>query len=198
MSEGFGAIVTIRSIAAANIFVQCYCGAAAKSGGDSEAAPCSSSAEASVQAAVASDLEVRLPKFHKFPRTRHLFNFGSATRDDLIMTKAEAAAFFGSSTSGDREGEKNLIVTLEEKVDGANLGVSIDPETGDIRPQNRSHFVTSKSHSQFKKLDFWIDTHREELMNLLCPQQQVLTALLTDQCLFEITYFKLLERNQSF
>ncbi|CAM6085520.1 unnamed protein product [Calypogeia fissa] len=161
-SEGFGSIVTIRSIPAANKFVQQYsCGKIAKSAD----LKVSNSSSSSTQT---SDQELRLSKFHKFPRTRHLCNFGSATRDDLIMTKAEAAAFFNISTVVDKEGE-TITITFEEKVDGANLGFSIDPESGHIRAQNRSHFVNSKSHPQFKKLDFWIETHQEDLMRLLRP-----------------------------
>lgn len=97
---------------------------------------------------------------YKFPRTRHLFNLGSATRDDLILTPSDATAFLSTSSS--------TTLTLEEKVDGANLGISIcSTAPHDFRIQNRSHYVTSSSHSQFKKLDKWVADHEEGLRSVL-------------------------------
>lgn len=49
-------------------------------------------------------------------------------------------------------------VIIEEKVDGSNLGISIT-EDYQIRFQNRSHFVTSASATQFKGLDNWVTQH---------------------------------------
>lgn len=42
-------------------------------------------------------------------------------------------------------------VTLEEKVDGANLGFAI-AQDGTITAQNRAHFVNDASHPQFRSL----------------------------------------------
>jgi hypothetical protein len=82
--------------------------------------------------------------FYKFPRTRHVFdaggrrklkgviltlNLGGVGRDDLLMTEQELKEFL-----------KNDLY-LEEKVDGANLGISM--EDYKITFQNRSHYVTS-------------------------------------------------------
>ena len=97
--------------------------------------------------------------FYKFPRTRHLANLGSATRDDLLYTSSEVDAFLKPSP--------NISITIQEKVDGANMGISIDRETLALRVQNRSHFVNSKSHLQFKKLDAWIDRNKEDLLRVL-------------------------------
>ncbi|KAH0360352.1 hypothetical protein KCU65_g9437, partial [Aureobasidium melanogenum] len=105
-----------------------------------------------------SDLPER-PFIHKFPRTRHLFNIGSASRDDLILSSSDAQAFLQTSDS-------STTVTVEEKVDGANLGVSLD-SSGTFKVQNRSHYVNSKSHAQFKKLDKWLDDHHEGLSTVL-------------------------------
>lgn len=55
--------------------------------------------------------------FFKFPRTSHVMNMGAATRDDLVMDKKDLAKFLTN---------KNII--LEEKVDGANLGITITEE----------------------------------------------------------------------
>jgi atypical dual specificity phosphatase len=99
------------------------------------------------------------PFIYKFPRTRHLFNIGSATRDDLILSSSDAEAFLQSS-------DPSATIVVEEKVDGANLGISLD-SSGAFRVQNRSHYVNSKSHAQFKKLDKWLDDHYEGLSTAL-------------------------------
>ncbi|KAK6004687.1 hypothetical protein QM012_008549 [Aureobasidium pullulans] len=106
----------------------------------------------------ASDLPER-PFIHKFPRTRHLFNIGSASRDDLILSSSDAQAFLEPSDS-------LTTVVVEEKVDGANLGISLD-SSGAFKVQNRSHYVNNKSHAQFKKLDKWLDDHYEGLSTVL-------------------------------
>lgn len=96
---------------------------------------------------------------YKFPRTRHLLNFGSATRDDLILSEADATAFLDTSDGS--------VITVEEKVDGANLGISIDLDTLKFKVQNRSHYVNNKSHEQFKKIDKWLQDHSEQLFHVL-------------------------------
>ncbi|KAI5197327.1 hypothetical protein E4T38_08041 [Aureobasidium subglaciale] len=98
---------------------------------------------------------------YKFPRTRHLFNTGSASRDDLILTASDAEAFLNTS-------DLSTTITIEEKVDGANLGISLD-SNGEFKVQNRSHYVNSKSHAQFKKLDKWLGDHYEDLSTVLNP-----------------------------
>mgnify|MGYP002822573112 CR=1 FL=1 len=91
---------------------------------------------------------------HKFPRTAHLFNIGGATVDDRFVSLEENKYFF------------NNVVQITEKVDGAQLGISMD-ENYQILVQNRSHYVNSSSHSQFKILDKWIADHRDDLYNIL-------------------------------
>lgn len=98
---------------------------------------------------------------HKFPRTRHLLNLGAATRDDLILSEKDAAQFL------DTTGGKNLKIVVEEKVDGANLGISVDPVTFQMRVQNRGHFVNSATHKQFCQLDKWLAEHQPALWQLL-------------------------------
>ena len=49
-------------------------------------------------------------------------------------------------------------VVIEEKIDGANIGFSI-AEDGKVMAQNRSHFVNSATHPQFKHIDEWISSH---------------------------------------
>ncbi|KIK56345.1 hypothetical protein GYMLUDRAFT_47114 [Collybiopsis luxurians FD-317 M1] len=93
---------------------------------------------------------------YKFPRTGHLLDLGAATSDDIILPPSSALSM---SFSG------HVIVT--EKVDGANMGFSLSSDRSRIVVQNRSHYVNSSSHEQFKKLDLWVEHHREELFQLL-------------------------------
>jgi atypical dual specificity phosphatase len=95
--------------------------------------------------------------FFKFPRTHHLFAMvNSMSRDDLLHERPKN--FYG------------VPVTVEEKIDGANIGISLDANTGRLVAQNRSHWVTSASATQFKQLDQWMDEHRDELVALLGNQ----------------------------
>ncbi|KJE90384.1 DNA ligase III [Capsaspora owczarzaki ATCC 30864] len=106
-----------------------------------------------------------LENFHKFPRTYHLFDAGGSgvARDDLVMDGKEPRRFFDGKT----------IIALEEKVDGANLGISIDPERG-VLCQNRAHYVNSATHKQFATLDTWIQAHEAELREILEPGRHIL------------------------
>ena len=97
---------------------------------------------------------------YKFPRTRHLFNFGSASRDDLILDDKHVSTFLGTCSPDER-------IILQEKIDGANMGISIDKESLSFKVQNRSHYVNSKSHAQFKPLDKWLVDNKEDLWSVL-------------------------------
>lgn len=100
----------------------------------------------------------RLNNFYKFPRTEHLFNFGGATRDDLVLSPSAFRAFFAPA-----EGK---TITLEEKIDGANVGFTLDAQ-GRIQCQNRSHYVDSKSHFQFQRLGSFIFQKGDDLRRVL-------------------------------
>ncbi len=99
---------------------------------------------------------IKIDTFTKFPRTKHLLNLGSVSRDDLMIKSTEVKDFL------------NTPVCIEEKIDGANLGISIDSEFN-IKFQNRSHYVNNKSHKQFQKLDKWKNEHASELYDILTP-----------------------------
>ena len=64
----------------------------------------------------------------KFPRTEHIFDAGGSAiaRDDLLLDPKDAQARFLSGQ----------ILSVEEKVDGANLGISLAPDYS-VRFQNR-------------------------------------------------------------
>lgn len=110
-------------------------------------------------------------EFLKFPRTRHLFFCEGThiTADDLVLSDEHQLHFLSTLDTVRTKGPCNngeLRVTLEEKVDGANLGFSVDACTGELRAQNRSHYVTSRSHAQFNKLQYYMKVHEEELKNI--------------------------------
>ena len=107
---------------------------------------------------LALELGSPLP-FHKFPRTEHLVDLGAATSDDLVLTKSPTA-----SLSGD--------IAVEEKVDGGCMGLSLASDLS-VLVQNRSRYITSKTHAQFAKLGFWIELHHQELVDLLHRDEQM-------------------------
>ena len=67
-----------------------------------------------------------------YPRTRHLPWKPNASRDDLIATEREAAVIFES-----------MQVTVEEKVDGANVGITRGPVI-----RNRNHILHKGYHAK--------------------------------------------------
>ncbi len=109
----------------------------------------------------------------KFPRTKHLFNAGGSgvSRDDLLMDKGEETAFYTARGSRKKQPSSSRgeagVVAIEEKVDGANIGISVDSETLEYKVQNRSHYVNSKTHRQFSTLDSWLSEHSEGLYKVL-------------------------------
>lgn len=109
--------------------------------------------------AAARCLSIEPRNFHKFPRTQHLYNLGAATKDDRVFADREATTFLAFKIG------HTLVV--QEKIDGSNMGLSVDPETFELKAQNRSGYVTTRSHPQYSKLWFWLDSHRESLWNIL-------------------------------
>ncbi|MFV8753601.1 RNA ligase family protein [Nannocystaceae bacterium ST9] len=57
-------------------------------------------------------------------------------------------------------------VVIEEKVDGANLGLWIDA-SGEVRVQNRGNLISPGSHPQFGLLWPWLATRLESLSRVL-------------------------------
>jgi atypical dual specificity phosphatase len=88
----------------------------------------------------------------KFPRTPHFLDLG-ATSDDDIVTNLPSLS------------DRHVVIT--EKVDGSNMGFSLSSDRQRIIIQNRSHFVNSATHEQFKKLDLWVDRRRDDLFKIL-------------------------------
>lgn len=119
LAEGFAAVLTISSFAAAQETVLLLSGH---------------------------------PTITKFPRTTHLLNLGAITDDDLVQAEFQEL--------------HNAHLTLEEKVDGANMGFSLDFDKK-LLVQNRSHYISHAEHAQFKPLKVWLKRHEASLRTLL-------------------------------
>ncbi len=96
--------------------------------------------------------------FFRFPHTPHLVWLGEVPpRADKVLSTQEAEALLAHD------------VTVEEKVDGANVGLSIG-EDGDLRAQNRGAYVTRDGcHPQFRPLFRWMHERRYALLDALPP-----------------------------
>lgn len=93
--------------------------------------------------------------FHKFPSTPHLFWLGKNTpRDDKLLSPAEAKAFL------------DALVVVEEKVDGANVGLSFSAD-GDLRIQNRGQYLKVGENGQFKEIWQWVRRIEDKIFDVL-------------------------------
>lgn len=92
--------------------------------------------------------------FLKFPHTPHLAWLSPGqSRGDKVLAPAEAAQFL------------NGEVVVEEKVDGANVGLSVLDDV--IAVQNRGEWVRRPAHSQFSPLWPWLARHGTALAETL-------------------------------
>ncbi len=60
-------------------------------------------------------------------------------------------------------------LTVEEKIDGANLGISFDAD-GNIRTQNRGTYLNLPESGQWKKLDAWLTLRADVLFDALADR----------------------------
>lgn len=98
-----------------------------------------------------------MTEFFRFPHTPHLAWLGeSAPRDDKVLTPAE-----GESLLADP-------VMVEEKLDGANLGLSLAPD-GNLRAQNRGQYLAEPHAGQFARLPAWMAQHGAALNTVMRP-----------------------------
>lgn len=96
--------------------------------------------------------------FVKFPSTPHLAQLGALSlRGDKVMSAAEREEFLAHE----------LIV--EEKVDGANLGLSFDAD-GNLRAQNRGAYLHLPAAGQWRKLAHWLEPRTESLFEHLADR----------------------------
>lgn len=136
----------------------------------------------------------------KFPRTPHLFDPLTIRKSresgtDAVQENSGEEASPGRSAAISRSDlllppsaldqifapKAHQVLTVEEKMDGANIGFSVlhfksmsygGSNTGQnkvvpppkIRVQNRNHFVHPDDHWQFKKLSGWLEKHRDDIL----------------------------------
>ncbi len=93
--------------------------------------------------------------FVKFPHTPHLVWLGNQSpRADKVLPPSEVADLLSDA------------VVVEEKVDGANLGLSVGPD-GLVRAQNRGNWLKRGSHAQFDAFWAWLDQWQTDLSETL-------------------------------
>lgn len=99
-----------------------------------------------------------IAEFFRFPNTPHLLWLGKGQpRDDKILSDAEVATLLQDE------------VLIEEKLDGANLGISLD-EQGELHAQNRGQYLPQPFSGQFSRLNSWLGQHGESLRQMLTPE----------------------------
>jgi len=93
--------------------------------------------------------------FYRFPHTPHIKWLGKGEpRDDKVLSPSEAITLLKSE------------VIIEEKIDGANLGFSLDVN-GSIRTQNRGSYLQVPYSGQFSRLNGWLQQHQSEIVSNL-------------------------------
>lgn len=98
-----------------------------------------------------------MTEFFRYPRTPHLEWTGQGEpRDDKVLSPDEANVYFKGA------------VVVQEKVDGANLGISV-AASGEVRVQNRGQYLMQPYGGQFSRLNAWLDGRRHTLVAALDP-----------------------------
>lgn len=95
--------------------------------------------------------------FFRFPHTPHLAWLGQGSpRGDKVLTPKQVSALLADA------------VVVEEKLDGANLGLSVSPQ-GALRAQNRGQYLVEPFVGQFSRLGPWLAQRRRALLDHLTP-----------------------------
>lgn len=95
--------------------------------------------------------------FFRFPHTPHLAWLGEGIpRDDKVLSRADVKSLLAG------------VVIVEEKLDGANLGLSLDAN-GKLQAQNRGQYLADPHAGQFTRLPAWLSQHGDALHAVLTP-----------------------------
>lgn len=97
----------------------------------------------------------REPSFFRFPHTPHITWLGDGSpRDDKVLSRQEADDLLADE------------VLVEEKLDGANLGISLNAK-GKLLVQNRGQYLIEPYSGQFSRLSSWLGQHSNNLCDFL-------------------------------
>lgn len=108
--------------------------------------------------------------FFRFPHTPHLAWLAQgAPRDDKVLSPQEATELLSAS------------VVVEEKLDGANLGISLSPD-GKLSTQNRGQYLYPPFVGQFARLPDWLALHGDKLREKLAQHKQSNLMLFGEWC----------------
>ena len=95
--------------------------------------------------------------FYRFPHTPHILWLGEGEpRGDKLLSSSESEAMLSTQ------------LTIEEKVDGANVGFSVGSD-GRLWAQNRGAWIDRDAGGQFKHLWKWARPFEEDLVGLMEP-----------------------------
>lgn len=93
--------------------------------------------------------------FFKFPTTPHIiFTSSNMARTDKLLEAKKKDILLSNA------------VTIEEKIDGANLGISFG-KSGDLLLQNRGQYLLPPFSGQWRILSSWVTAHQEKLFDIL-------------------------------
>lgn len=93
--------------------------------------------------------------FFRFPHTPHIAWLGEGQpRDDKVLAPHEVDELLADA------------VRVEEKLDGANLGISLGPDD-QLRAQNRGQYLIEPFVGQFSRLSSWLAQHQWQLQEQL-------------------------------
>ena len=108
--------------------------------------------------------------FFRFPHTPHIsWLAGGEPRDDKVLPPNEALELL------------NVDVVVEEKLDGANLGISLSPDS-ELRVQNRGQYLHAPYAGQFARLPDWLLLHGEKLRAALAANDSGGLMLFGEWC----------------
>ncbi|MBF0305521.1 MAG: RNA ligase family protein [Alphaproteobacteria bacterium] len=102
-----------------------------------------------------------MTEFFRFPHTPHLVWLGAdSPRGDKVLSVQELSDLLAGP------------VAVEEKLDGANLGLSFS-SGGEIKVQNRGQYLVPPFSGQFSRLAGWLPQH-SRLLSEICHPDMIL------------------------
>ena len=111
-----------------------------------------------------------MTEFFRFPQTAHIDWLASGMpRDDKVLSAAEVQQLLAHD------------VSVEEKLDGANLGFSLAPD-GSVRAQNRGQYLATPHAGQFARLPDWLALHGDAVHTALALHADAGLMLFGEWC----------------